>query len=207
MAKGKKSFILYSDQRIYFDKLTDTQAGRLIKHIFAYVNDEHPEAGDIVIDLSFEPIKQSLKRDLQKWGEIREMRAEIGRKGGLAKASKGKQKLAKGSKAKQTVANVAVNDTVSVNDTVNISFDQFWDLYGKKVDRPKCEKKWGKLKDNDRASIIAHIPLYKQQTPDKQFRKNPYTYLNNRSWENEVTNDKGQTAEDRKAEWIKQAML
>ena len=40
MAKDKKSFILYCDQKGVWDKLDDAQAGKLIKHIIAYVNDE-----------------------------------------------------------------------------------------------------------------------------------------------------------------------
>jgi hypothetical protein len=30
-----------------------------------------------------------------------------------------------------------------------------------------------------------HIPLYVAATPDKKYRKNPYTYLNSRMWEDE----------------------
>ena len=46
MAEGKKSFILYVDQRGTFNKLSDEQAGKLIKHIFAYVSDEEQEELD-----------------------------------------------------------------------------------------------------------------------------------------------------------------
>ena len=60
MAENKKSFILYCDQKGVWDKLDDAQAGRLVKHIIAYVNDENPVAPDFVTELAFEPIKQSL---------------------------------------------------------------------------------------------------------------------------------------------------
>ena len=53
MAEEKTSFVLYADQRGIFDKLNDEQAGRLIKHIFSYVNDEEPQ-GDFVTELAFE---------------------------------------------------------------------------------------------------------------------------------------------------------
>lgn len=69
---------------------------------------------------------------------------------------------------------------------LNVSFDEFWDLYDKKQDRPKCERLWSKLKDQERLDIMAYIPKYKQAQPDKQYRKNPQTFLNNRSWENEL---------------------
>ena len=33
-----------------------------------------------------------------------------------------------------------------------------------------------------------YIELYKQSQPDKQFRKNPETFLNNKSWNDEIIN-------------------
>lgn len=66
-----------------------------------------------------------------------------------------------------------------------IEFSEFWDLYDKKVDRVKSEKKWKSLKDLDRQNILQHLPEYIKATPDKSFRKNPLTYLNARTWEDE----------------------
>ena len=40
--KNKKSFLLYADWKETFETLSDDKAGELIKHIFAYVNDENP---------------------------------------------------------------------------------------------------------------------------------------------------------------------
>lgn len=69
----------------------------------------------------------------------------------------------------------------------NISFDTFWDAYDKKVGKKsKLEKKWNKLTDRERSAILAHIPLYIAAQPNKQFRKNPETYLNNESWNDEI---------------------
>jgi len=74
----------------------------------------------------------------------------------------------------------------------NIEFDLFWNEYDKKVSRPDCEKKWSKLKDEERTSIMAHIPKYKIAQPDKKYRKDPKTFLNQQSWNDELitTNDK-----------------
>jgi hypothetical protein len=68
----------------------------------------------------------------------------------------------------------------------NVSFDEFWDLYDKKIDRPVCQKKWDKLKQSEKEAIMKYIPLYKQAEPDKKFRKNPETFINRKSWENEI---------------------
>ena len=115
--KGKKSFVLYTDQREVFDELSDEDAGRLIKHIFSYVNDEDPSTDDQLLKVAFLPIKTQLKRDLKIWDEKKQQRAEAGRKGGIAKSSNAKQNLANPSNATNDVANLAVN--VNVNDNVN----------------------------------------------------------------------------------------
>ena len=70
---------------------------------------------------------------------------------------------------------------------INISFDIFWDLYDKKVgDKEKLKKKWASLKDDDRSSIIDYIPKYKMIQPEKKFRKDPQTFFNNSSWNDEL---------------------
>lgn len=114
--EGKKSFVLYTDQREVFDELSDEDAGRLIKHIFSYVNDENPSTDDLLLKVAFLPIKTQLKRDLKMWDEKKQQRAEAGRKGGIAKSSNAKQSLANPSNATNDVANLAVNVNVNGND-------------------------------------------------------------------------------------------
>jgi hypothetical protein len=91
MAVNKKSFVLYTDQRSYFDKLNDQEAGQLIKHIFSYVNDENPNPVDRIIDLSFEPIKLQLKRDLIKYESISDRNKLNGKLGGRPKQEEPKK--------------------------------------------------------------------------------------------------------------------
>ena len=80
MAKDKKSFLLYCDYIETFEDLDDDEAGRLIKHIFRYVNDLNPEAPDKLTKVSFNQIRLQLKRDLLKYEQIRERNAENARK-------------------------------------------------------------------------------------------------------------------------------
>ena len=91
MAEGKKGFVLYVDQRGIFDKLPDEKAGKLIKHIFSYVNDENPNTDDLLIDIAFESIKQQLKRDLKKYESICQRNKENGLKGGRPKKEEPKK--------------------------------------------------------------------------------------------------------------------
>jgi len=67
MAKDKRGFMLYADMKETFDQLPDDKAASLIRHIFAYVNDENPTSNDLIINIAFAPIKQQLKRDLDKY--------------------------------------------------------------------------------------------------------------------------------------------
>lgn len=67
MADKKNKVIVYKDWISTFDKLSDDEAGKLIKHFFQYINDLNPESDDRLITLLFEPIKQTLKRDLKAY--------------------------------------------------------------------------------------------------------------------------------------------
>lgn len=82
MAEGKKSFVAYVDWKETFDALPDDKAGKLVKHLFAYINDENPVSEDVLINVVFINIKQQLKRDLDKYEQIRERNKENGLKGG-----------------------------------------------------------------------------------------------------------------------------
>lgn len=68
-----------------------------------------------------------------------------------------------------------------------IAFDVFWDKYDKKVgDKEKLKKKWDNLSLEVQNKILAYIPKYIESQPDKKFRKNPETFFNQKSWEDEI---------------------
>lgn len=120
MAKDKKGFILYADQKAIFDQLPNEKAGELIKFIFSYVNDENPQTDDLIIKLGFTPIQQQLKRDLVKYEETKEKRSEAGKAG----ANKRWQNVAEDSKRIKGIAKIAVNDNVNVKDKVIESIEE-----------------------------------------------------------------------------------
>ena len=80
MAENKKGFVLYADQKLIFDDLSNEEAGVLIKHIFSYVNDENPTLSDRFLDMAFKSIKLQLKRDLVKYEAVRKRNSENARK-------------------------------------------------------------------------------------------------------------------------------
>ena len=125
MAKDKKSFILYADQKALFEKLPDELAGKLIKHIYKYVNDENPVSEDLIIEIAFEPIKNHLKRDLKLFEEKLVKRSEAGKAGAekrwqeMAKDSNRINNIANDSKRIKPIAKIADNVNVNVNDIYN----------------------------------------------------------------------------------------
>lgn len=111
MAKDKKSFLLYCDQRGVFNQLPDEIAGKLIKHIFAYVNDENPSCDDLLLTIAFEPIKTQLKRDLRKYDDYIDKQKVNGAKGGRPKKEEETQKTQPFFEKPKKADNVNDNDT------------------------------------------------------------------------------------------------
>lgn len=66
-------------------------------------------------------------------------------------------------------------------------FDEWWAMYDKKVgDKEKIKAKFCSFSTLIVDSIMEATPKYVASTPDKAYRKNPATYLNQKGWEHEV---------------------
>ncbi len=111
---GQNSFILYTEQKAVIDKLTDEQAGKLIKALYEYSTSGIMPKLDSILDLVITPFVTALDRNKEKYEETCKKRALAGAKGG-------KQKVANASKCKQEVANVADSDSDSESDSVSDS--------------------------------------------------------------------------------------
>ena len=200
MAENKKSFILYCDTIHTVEKMPDDKAGLLFKHILRYVNDLHPKTDDLIVELTFEPIRQQLKRDLEKWSDTSVSRSENGRIGGLksgeARRNKSKQNEANALNLKQNEhVSVSVSDNVAVNDNEKektnnntcFSFDDFWFAYPNKTGKKVCESKYRQVKEHDREKIKNTINDFINNKPFKDYNyPNPSTYLNQERWNDEI---------------------
>ena len=80
----RKSFIIHHDSLDVIDKLTDEQAGKLLKAIKAYQLNEDYDA-DVMTDLIFTPFKAQFKRDDEKYKKIVERNKNNGLRGGRPK--------------------------------------------------------------------------------------------------------------------------
>ncbi len=109
----KDSFILYTEQKEVIDKLSDEQAGKLIKAIYKYVETEKMPELDQLLDIVIIPFKQNLDRNKEKYNKISEIRAKAGAKGGKQKKQKQTKEI-----------NCNDNDNVNVNENVNVNVNE-----------------------------------------------------------------------------------
>ena len=82
------------------------------------------------------------------------------------------------------------NETITKNENeveVWPSFEDFWDLYNKKTgNKTLIKPKFDKLPQSVKENIMNYLPEYIESTPDKTYRKNPQTFLNNKAWQDEL---------------------
>lgn len=124
MAIGKKSFVAYADWKNIFDELPNEDAGKLIKHIFAYVNDENPESDSILIKAVFANIKTTLKRDLDKWESQLEQRKNAGKASAESRKNKFNENNERSTVVDENKRNSTDSVSVSVNDSVSVPLEK-----------------------------------------------------------------------------------
>lgn len=164
MADNKKSFILYCDLIHTVSKMPDDKAGELFKHILKYVNDENPVTDDLIIQLTFEPIKQQLKRDLSAWNNEREQRRLAGKKGMEARwgkkdntvITKDNTVITKDNAVIPAITKITDNVTVTVNDNVTANVKK--DIYKSK--REFYEKEISENSDKEQIEGYKNMVKY-----------------------------------------------
>jgi hypothetical protein len=174
MAENKKSFIAYADWKETFDALSDEKAGQLIKHIFAYVNDENPESEDMLINAVFANIKHTLKRDLRKWEKQHEQRKEAGKKSAEVR------------KHNATLVNArSISSTDSVS--VSVSVNERKDIYRSFAHLSISEKEFKKLEveytKQQIENVLDAIENFKNNTKYKSL------YLTSKNWLKKLPKD------------------
>ena len=65
-------------------------------------------------------------------------------------------------------------------------FEQLWQAYGKKGNKKTSNAKYLKLPQANKKLLLSSIRAYVLSTPDKQYRKNLETYINQECWNDEV---------------------
>lgn len=67
------------------------------------------------------------------------------------------------------------------------TFEMFWNMYGKKINKARAIKLWDKLNESDRMNAILGISKYNNYLLRESWRSkaDPETYLRGRYWKNE----------------------
>ena len=215
----KKSFVLFADFMTAVSVLTDEQAGRLFKMIFAYVNGlDCSKADDPAIAAMFEIFRTQIDREAEKWAEkcrrnkeyshmrkcyARKVSADVGRHLPVSDDNSG-HPTASGVILNDS-DNDSDNDNVNANDCEGLetvvsmkpkaderyTFDEIWRMYGKPYGNVSTlREKWNLLSEADKAAIFEYVPRYVASRPEVRYRRNFENFLSLRVWENEpLTND------------------
>ena len=186
MAENKKSFVAYADWKETFDALSDEKAGELIKHIFAYVNDESPVSECMLINAVFANIKHTLKRDLKKWEKQHVQRKEAGKKS--AEVRKRNATVVNGRSVSSTVS-------VSVSDSVNEK-----NIYRRFAHLSMSVSEYNKLEaDYEKKTIDSCLDSIENFKNNKKYKS---LYLTCKNWlKKEQTKHELETNKGFKAPW------
>jgi hypothetical protein len=65
-------------------------------------------------------------------------------------------------------------------------FEIFWNAYDKKVDYKKTKAKFISLSGVKRQQALNTVLFYVKKTEEKKYRKNPWTWLHNECWKDEL---------------------
>lgn len=66
----------------------------------------------------------------------------------------------------------------------NYSFEYFWKIYEKKLDKDSALKAWNRLSESEKAAAVEYAPRYVAVTSGDNYRlrRYPATYLNKKTW-------------------------
>lgn len=210
----KDSFVLYNS---YYDLLEDLdmeQRGTLLTAILEHSRGMDQTELDPITKLAYRVIASQLDRDRKKWERTCKKRAEAGRRGGLAKASKAKQNLAnlaKAGKAKQNLANLAEyeyeseseneyeddyeyvdeseSESTGRDDSTDSIREEFKKAFGRDPDKPFTAGIKRKLAQVSKEDVLEVIKIAKSKHPG-----NPEAYIM------AALSDRGQRAKPQKPE-------
>jgi len=83
-----------------------------------------------------------------------------------------------------------------------LGFEDFWSAYDLKKSKSLAQKAWKQINPDENlfSEILHAVHAYVRNTPDKKYRKHPATWLNQKCWNDEITELKPLEKEkDRKA--------
>ena len=164
------------------------------------LNNEEIEL-DGIASIIFPLIKPQIEANYRKFlnGCIKKTKQDTNKDKTKSNQYKSKSK-AKPKQSKSKIrTNVNINDNVNVNDNVNDNeyiyvhwFDEFWDMYPRKVNKKKAFDKFVKVCDSQETfdaimkGLKKYIKCDQWLKDDGQFIPHPTTWLNGEQWNDEL---------------------
>ena len=196
-SEEKKSFKLYNDYKRHFDQMTDEEAGKVIKAILAYVNQEAIPEMDGAAGMAFSFIEAQLDRDMVSYDRRCEAARANGSKGGRPKkkVDDSGEKKEPGESEKnpeKPVGFVGFPEEAKENESEEKKptktdypegFKKFWEIYPRSADKKACYKQYAaRIKDGfspeelERAARAYKAECEKKRTP-QEYIKHGKTFL------------------------------
>lgn len=102
---NKKSFIMYESWGAAINKMSNEQAGQLLKAIYALQDNEDAEPEDPSVSFVFEIIKDKLYEDATEWEKTKQRRSESGKKGMEKRWNEDESSITKDNTVKESITN------------------------------------------------------------------------------------------------------
>ncbi len=206
----KKAFQLYTDYKEHIDRLSDVEAGQLLKAILNYENGVNPSDLPGAVGMCFSFIRAQLDRSEEKYREKCFINSSNGKKGGRPKAEKQTvieetERFSKKAKKADTEMNTETETDIETETNTEIQthkkrtntelFNRFWNQYPRKIAKQAAIKAWEKLNPSQElteriiASILNQAATSQWSKNGGQYIPHPATFLNGRRWEDEIMND------------------
>jgi|13_taG_2_1085334.scaffolds.fasta_scaffold53002_2 hypothetical protein len=96
------------------------------------------------------------------------------------------------------------NKPVTTAERREAGWEMFWNLYDKKVDLKSAKSSFMKLTIVEMGEAIKGVKAYIDSTPNKKYRKNASSWINQKGWNNELKldSDKKETNRYTKPKYI-----
>lgn len=215
MKTEANTILLFTEHRAAIDYLSDEDAGKLIKALFAYVNENKlPDFNGPMMSL-FTVIRTQIDRSHEAYKAKCEKNSANAKKrfathSASATASSGIPSQATANERipphtdaslpnpnRNSIPKPDIDDganTHIINEEIVVEselypFDKIWNMYGKFVgDVEALRKRWNDLSADEKRDIFNYVPLYVQSRPEKKYRKDFANFLTCRTWETEPIN-------------------
>lgn len=218
MDKDSNTILLFTEQRTAFEYLSDEDAGRMIKAIYAYADEGTiPDFEGAMMSL-FSLVRSQIDRSREAYQKKCEQNRRNSRKRKSllwkfdepSTDNENAPSLSTDNERCQPTTNIILPNpnrnhkpkpdiddganTHIINGEVMVegeaySFDEVWNMYGKFVgDVEALRKRWNELSADEKRDIFNYVPLYVQSRPEKKYRKDFANFLTCRTWETEPFN-------------------